>query len=104
MLSDLSPVLCSVRQLLMVPALVLVTTASQVTPGAYFVVSTPADHHHNRTSRWVSSPRPNECYRKLAATLGMRHEWIIIQGATANDNMTPGPREVAAMALRMCTQ
>jgi hypothetical protein len=60
------------------------------------------NRRRNRTSRWVSSPRPNACFQGLAATLGMRHEWIVVPGATANDNMAPEPAEVAAMAVRVC--
>ena len=94
---------------------------AEISPGAYFVAINSNDkpraqgggisihinrhpNHPNHTSQWISSPRPNDCFQGLAATLGMRHEWIIIPGATATDDMMPDPVKVAAMALRMCTQ
>ena len=90
---------------------------AEVTPGAYFVSirgkpGTRLDVHsgqslhlnrnRNRTSAWVGSPTPNACYRGLAATLGMRHEWLIIQGATANEDLTPEPEEVVRLAASVC--
>lgn len=96
---------------------------AEVTPGAYFIVATdtsirsvPAppggpgrtslyvNRNRSRASPWASKPQPNPSFRRLAATLGMRHEWIIVPGAAADDNMAPEPNEVAAMALRVCHQ
>lgn len=89
---------------------------AEVGPGAYFVsirgkpgardVASGRSLHlnrgRNRTSRWVGEPTPNACYRGLAATLGMKHEWVIVPGATANDDLAPEPEAVVSMAARMC--
>ena len=42
-------------------------------------------------------------YRGLAATLGMRHEWQLIPGATANEDLTADVGTLVAMAERMCS-
>ena len=90
---------------------------AEVTPGAYFVqirgkagardvasgLSLHLNRHRNRTSRWVSHPTPNACYRGLAATLGMRHEWLVVPGAPANEDLTPEVGAVVRMARRVCT-
>jgi hypothetical protein len=88
----------------------------EVTPGAYFVtikgkpgkgdVSSGLSLHlnrgRNRSNPWVGQPQPNACYKGLAATLGQRHEWILVPGATANDDVTVEPRAVARMAASVC--
>ena len=50
----------------------------------------------------MGHPSPNACFRGLAATLGMAHEWIIVAGATANEDLTVAPDKLAAMAGRAC--
>lgn len=85
----------------------------EVTPGAYFVrirgkpgMHLNRDHNRisNRSSRvdWVSDPQPNACYKGLASTLRMRHEWLVMPGAAANDNLTPDIASVMQLALRVC--
>lgn len=89
----------------------------EITPGAYFVsiagkpgvrdpttgYSLHLNRGRNRTSKWVSHPTPNACYKGLSATLGMRHEWVVVPGATANEDLEPDVRQVVAMATRVCT-
>ena len=91
----------------------------EVAPGAYFVAirGKPGDHAtdvasglslhlnrgRNRTSKWISHTAPNACYRGLAATLGMRHEWQLIPGATANEDLAADVGTLVAMAERMCS-
>ena len=90
----------------------------EVTPGSYFVsvsgkpaarvdvasgYSLHLNRGRNRTGAWIGHPQPNACYRGLASTLGMRHEWIVVPGATANEDLAPDVGEVAAMAARVCT-
>ena len=79
-----------------------------MTPGAYFVEirGKPGDHlnrHRNRTSKWVANPKPNACYRGLAATMGQRHEWLVMSGMPANEDLSPEVDAVIKMAFRMCT-
>jgi len=81
---------------------------AEVSPGSYFVSlrGRPGEHlnrHRNRTSKWVINPKPNACYRGLAATMGQRHEWVLIGGAPANEDLTPDVDAVVEMAFRMCT-
>ena len=81
---------------------------AEVTPGAYFVEirGKPGDHlnrHRNRTSKWVANPKPNACYRGLAATMGQRHEWLVMSGMPANEDLSPEVDAVIKMAFRMCT-
>lgn len=75
--------------------------------GAYFVSirGKPGDHlnrHRNRTSKWIHSPKPNACYKGLSATMGMRHEWIVVGGAPANEDLEPDIDAVVKLALRVC--
>lgn len=80
---------------------------AEITPGAYFVRirGKPGEHlnrNHNRSGRAVLSQSPNACFQGLAATLGMRHEWVVVRGATANEDLAPDPELVAQLARAVC--
>ena len=87
---------------------------AEVTPGSYFVTikgkageSPGAGNLHlnrnrNRTGRGVSDPQPNACYRGLAATLSQRHVWLLISGATANDDLAAEAPAVMSLAREIC--
>ena len=88
---------------------------AEVSPGAYFVsirgklglASEPAhsnmhlNRNRNRTGRGVSDPRPNACFQGLAATLGQKHAWLIVSGATANEDLAVDAAVVVAMARQV---
>ena len=85
---------------------------AEVTPGAYFVAikgkpgfdgNMHLNRNRNRTGRGVSNPTPNACFKGLAASLGQRHVWLVVAGATANDDLAVGGPAVAALSERVCS-
>ena len=84
---------------------------AEVTPGAYFVAikgkpgfdgNMHLNRNRNRTGRGVSNPTPNACFRGLAASLGQRHVWLVVTGATANDDLKVGGPAVVSLSQSVC--
>ena len=62
---------------------------AEVTPGNY----------------WASlngDAQPNGCFKGVALTLGQRHEWLLVEDATAESTLTAEPADVVQLAAKVC--